>query len=190
MIVAALPLIRTLWPTMLRIGAKIPSPNFVTKNRDLLRARLVVLGGEIAAQDRRHANDFEKILGDITAGVTLRIVFVGHVDCRSIEITGHHRERLLRQPSDLRNPVRSECCRHRSYCFDRSPLDRSAQRSPTVPDAGNENPRNTIALTTVNCVVAPPMPRPSTSTARKQNILSLNKTRSPTRTSWRKNLES
>src|SRR5215475_8682766 len=51
---------------------------------------------------------------------------------------------------------------------------------------GKENPRNTIALTMVNWVVAPPMPRPSTSTARKQKILSLNKTRSPTRTSWRK----
>src|SRR5438094_2208102 len=30
------------------------------------------------------------------------------------------------------------------------------------------------------------MPRPRTSTARKQKVLSLNKTRSPTRTSWRK----
>src|SRR4029434_6292935 len=51
---------------------------------------------------------------------------------------------------------------------------------------GKENPRNTIALTMVNWVVAPPMPRARTSTARKQKVLSLNKTRSPTRTSWRK----
>src|SRR5215467_13356035 len=50
---------------------------------------------------------------------------------------------------------------------------------------GKENPRNTIALTMVNWVVAPPIPRPRTSTARKQKILSLNKTRKPTRTSWR-----
>src|SRR5215831_11216693 len=37
----------------------------------------------------------------------------------------------------------------------------------------------------VNWVVAPPMPRASTSTAKKQNVLSLNKTRNPTRTSCR-----
>src|SRR4029450_7240504 len=51
---------------------------------------------------------------------------------------------------------------------------------------GNEKPRKTIALTTVNCVVAPPMPRASTSTARKQNDFSLKRRRRPTRGSGRK----
>src|SRR6267378_3045546 len=63
--------------------------------------------------------------------------------------------------------------------------------SPTLINCsgcGNENPRNTIALTTVNCVVTPQMPSPSTSTARKQNDLSLNKTRRPTRTSCQNEL--
>ena len=49
-----------------RIGAEIPSPNLVTKNSDLFRARLVVRGCKIAAYHRRHANDFEKILCDVT----------------------------------------------------------------------------------------------------------------------------
>src|ERR1043166_1082014 len=48
---------------------------------------------------------------------------------------------------------------------------------------GKENPRKTMALTTVNCVVAAPIPRASTSTARKRKPLSFNKTRNPTRTS-------
>src|ERR1043166_1977210 len=48
---------------------------------------------------------------------------------------------------------------------------------------GKENPRKTMALTTVNCVVTAPMPSASTSTARKRKPLSINKTRSPTRTS-------
>src|SRR5207244_12609109 len=34
-------------------------------------------------------------LGDVGASVTLRIIFVGHVDCRSAQISGHLRERLL-----------------------------------------------------------------------------------------------
>ena len=60
MIVAALPLILNALANDVRIGAKIPSPNLVTKNRDLLRARPVVLSGKIATYHWRHANDFEK----------------------------------------------------------------------------------------------------------------------------------
>ena len=74
------------------IGGEIASPDFVPQNCDLFCARLVVLGREIAAQDWRHPDDFEKILRDISAGITLRIVFVCQVDCRSTEIAGHHRE--------------------------------------------------------------------------------------------------
>ena len=40
--------------------------------------------------------NLEEIFSHITAGITLRIVFVGDIDGRSIEIAGHHRERLLR----------------------------------------------------------------------------------------------
>ena len=80
-----------------RIGTEIAPPDFVTKDRDLFCARLVVLGRKVAALDRRDADDLEEVFGDIPAGVTLRIVLVGHVDGRSGKITSHHRKRLLRR---------------------------------------------------------------------------------------------
>src|SRR5664279_2674105 len=61
--------------------------------------------------------------------------------------------------------------------------------SPTLTSCsgcGKENPRRTIALTTANCVIAPPMPRARTSTARRQNDFSLKRMRRPMRISWRK----
>src|SRR6476646_5046333 len=48
---------------------------------------------------------------------------------------------------------------------------------------GKENPRNTKAFTTVNCVVTPQMPSARTRTASKQNDFSLIKTRNPIRIS-------
>ena len=78
------------------IAIEVAFPDFVTENRDLLRAWFVVFRGEIAAKNRRDAKNPKKILSHITAGVTLRIILVADVDCRSVEITGHHRERLLR----------------------------------------------------------------------------------------------
>src|SRR5262249_38147282 len=84
-------------PNDLGIGIEIAPPDFVAEDRDLFRARFVVLCCEIAAKDRRDTDNFEEIFGDVTAGVTLGIVFVGDVDGRSGEVTGHHRERLLRR---------------------------------------------------------------------------------------------
>ena len=78
-----------------RFGAEIAPPNFVAEDRCLLRPRLVVVGREIAAHDRRHVDDPEKIFGDVGAGVTLRIVLVGDVDGRAVEITSHQAERIL-----------------------------------------------------------------------------------------------
>src|SRR3977135_570697 len=51
---------------------------------------------------------------------------------------------------------------------------------------GKENPRRTNALTMVNCVVTPAIPRARTSTANIQNDFSLKRMRRPTRTSWLK----
>src|SRR5205814_3564514 len=51
---------------------------------------------------------------------------------------------------------------------------------------GNETPRSTIALTTANCVLAPPMPGARTRMARRQNDFSLKKIRRPSRRSWAK----
>ena len=53
-------------PDNVGIAAEIASPDFVPQNRDLFRARLVILGSEIAAQEWRHADDFEEILRDIS----------------------------------------------------------------------------------------------------------------------------
>src|SRR4029077_14433722 len=78
------------------IAIEVAFPDFVTENRDLLRAWFVVFRGEIAAKNRRDPKNPKKILSYITAGVTLRIIFVADVDCRSVEVTAHHRERLLR----------------------------------------------------------------------------------------------
>ena len=78
------------------ITIEVAFPDFVTENRDLLRAWFIVFRGEIAAKHRRDAENLKKILGHITAGITLRIIFITDVDCRSIEVTGHHRKRLLR----------------------------------------------------------------------------------------------
>src|SRR5438270_1826921 len=64
----------------------------------------------------------------------------------------------------------------------------SGSMNPTVINCSGwakENPRRTVAFTTVNCVVTPQMPSASTVTARKQNDFSLNKTRRPIRTSCR-----
>ncbi len=80
------------------ISIEVAFPDFVTKNRDLLRAWFVVFRVEIAAKNRRDAKNLKEILSDVAAGVTLRIIFVADVDCRSVEVTGHHRERLLRVP--------------------------------------------------------------------------------------------
>ena len=77
------------------VSAEIAPPDFVAEDRDLFRARFVVFGREIAAHRGRHANDFEHVFRDITAGVALRSVLVGNVDCRSTEIAGHHRKRFL-----------------------------------------------------------------------------------------------
>src|SRR5713101_1248245 len=74
------------------VGAEIASPDFVAEDRDLFCARFVVFGGEIAAQDRRDSDDLEKIFGYVTAGIPLRVVFVSHVDCRTAEVTRHHRK--------------------------------------------------------------------------------------------------
>ena len=82
-------------PDDVRVAAKIASPNFIAENRRFLRARLVVLRREIAAHDRRHADDSEKILGDVSAGVALGIILVGNVDRRSVQIAGHQGEGLL-----------------------------------------------------------------------------------------------
>src|SRR6266566_438664 len=71
-------------PDNVWIGREIASPDFVAQNCDLFCARFVVLGREIAAQDWQNPDDFEKILRDISARITLRIVFVCQVDCRSI----------------------------------------------------------------------------------------------------------
>ena len=106
-------------PDDIGIGVEIALPDFVTQNRRLFRAGLVVLGREIAAHDRRHANDLEKVLRDITAGITLRIVFVGDVDGRSVEIAGHHAQMTAARRAGLRSPEPSECCQCRSYCFGR-----------------------------------------------------------------------
>ena len=50
------------------IAAEIAFPNVVAENRRFFRARLVVVRREITANDRRHANDAEEILGHVTAG--------------------------------------------------------------------------------------------------------------------------
>ena len=77
------------------IAVEIPFPNFVTENDDPFRARFVVRGGEVASKNWRYTSDLEKIFGDVTAGITLRIVLVGNVYCRSTEIAGHQGARLL-----------------------------------------------------------------------------------------------
>src|SRR4029077_8675831 len=58
-------------------------------------AGLVVVNGEVSAHDRRNADNLKEILGNVGASVTLRIIFVSHVDGRSAQISGHLRERLL-----------------------------------------------------------------------------------------------
>ncbi len=78
-----------------RIAVEIAFPDFVPEDRHFLSSRLVVLGGEIAAENRLYVDDLEKILGHIAAGVALRSFLVGDVDGRAVEIGAHHRERLL-----------------------------------------------------------------------------------------------
>src|SRR5206468_9679930 len=77
------------------VAIEIPLPNLVTQNGVFFGAGLVVVSGEVAAHDRRNADNLKEILGDVGASVTLRIIFVAHVDCRSAQITGHLGERLL-----------------------------------------------------------------------------------------------
>ena len=84
-------------PDDVRIAVKIALPDFVTEDRDLFGARLVVVGREIATDDRRDADDLEEIFRHVSAGVALRIVVIGNVDGRSVEICGHLRERSLRR---------------------------------------------------------------------------------------------
>src|SRR5205807_9892636 len=60
-----------------------------------LCAGLVVVTGEVAAHDRRNADNLKEVLGNVGASVTLRIIFVGHVDGRSAQITSHLCKRLL-----------------------------------------------------------------------------------------------
>ena len=68
----------------------------MTKNDDLFCAGLVIICREVAAHHRRHTQNSEEILRHISAGVALRIVLVGQVDCRSVLVRGHLYERSLR----------------------------------------------------------------------------------------------
>ena len=77
------------------VGVEIAPPDFIAENDGLLRAGLVIFSCEIPAKRRRDPNDFEYVLRHITAGVTLRSIFVGNVDCRSAQVTRHHRKRFL-----------------------------------------------------------------------------------------------
>jgi hypothetical protein len=79
-----------------RITGEIALPNFVADQRYLLRAGLVVLGVEIASEDRRDAQDLEEVSGDVAARISNRVVLMGNVDRRPIEVAAHHHERLLR----------------------------------------------------------------------------------------------
>jgi hypothetical protein len=72
-----------------RIAAEIALPDVVAEDRRLFRARFIVVRREIAADDRRHPDDAEEILGDVTAGITLGIILVGDVDRRAIQVTRH-----------------------------------------------------------------------------------------------------
>src|SRR5437667_11497713 len=63
------------------VAVEIALPDLVTQNRYLWCAGRVVASSEIATHDWRHAEHLEEVLGHIGAGITLRIVFVGHVDC-------------------------------------------------------------------------------------------------------------
>ena len=77
------------------IAVEIPFPNFVTENDGPFRTRFVVLGGEVASKNRRYTSDLKKVLGDVTTGITLRIVLVGNVYCRPTEVASHQGARLL-----------------------------------------------------------------------------------------------
>ena len=77
------------------IAVEISLPNLIAQKSNLFRTGLVVIGGEITTHDRRHADDLEEIFRDITAGVALPIVFVGHVNCRATQVASHQGERLL-----------------------------------------------------------------------------------------------
>ena len=78
-----------------RIAVEIPFPDFVTENDGPFRARFVICGGEVASKNWRYTSDLKKILGDVTTGITLRIVLVGNVYCRPTEIAGHQGAGLL-----------------------------------------------------------------------------------------------
>ena len=55
----------------------------------------VVGGGEVAAEHRRHAQDAEEVLGDVGAGVALRLAVDRDVDGRAVEVGRQHLEGLL-----------------------------------------------------------------------------------------------
>src|SRR5262249_34636295 len=78
------------------IAVEITLPDFIAQNRDFFGAGFVVFGSEIASHNRGHADDFEEVLGDVSAGVTLRIILVGDIDGRSTEVASRLRKRLLR----------------------------------------------------------------------------------------------
>ena len=88
MMVAAFPLIRTLARQFSRSPLKSRCQISYPRIVDLFRAGLVILRGEIATHDRSNTDDPEKILGHITARVSLRIVLISNVDGRSVEIPG------------------------------------------------------------------------------------------------------
>src|SRR5262249_15601311 len=77
------------------VAVEITFPNFVTESDDPFRAGLVVRGGEVASKNWRYTSDLEKIFGDVTTVITVRIVLVGNVYGRPTEIAGHQGARLL-----------------------------------------------------------------------------------------------
>src|SRR5437879_12528231 len=56
-------------PDDVRIGIKIASPDFVAEDRDIFRARFVVIDGEIALRGRRSTNEFGEIFDYVCEGV-------------------------------------------------------------------------------------------------------------------------
>ena len=77
------------------IAVEIPFPNFVTENDGPFGARFVIRRGEVASKNWRHTSDLKKIFGDVTTGITLRIVLVRDVYRRPAEVARHQGARLL-----------------------------------------------------------------------------------------------
>ena len=149
------------WPTMSAIAAEDARPEAVAQDGHRRPARAILVGGELAADERPDAEDGE------VAGADAPLLDVGG------RAVGHEIDAAAQAARRHRDVDRGRAVANRE---ERLPVDRrvlaaaprrrvTLRRSPAAPGSGNGSGLRSSALTTVKTAVLTPMPTASVTRA-------------------------